>query len=99
MKLDDTREIPISRKKLVKARIKPPIDFAFGEMSLQQSKNGQCVNDITKRTGLKDENFQLAKGAEWIRSSPCTCTGITCPVRDVPPNAQGARRRESWLEQ
>ena len=58
LEADDAGQITIAFDERSERGINPPENFRVAEVLLQQTQDGQGVDDIAEGTGFEDENFQ-----------------------------------------
>ena len=59
---DDAGEVGVSFEEGGEGRVNPPMDLGVGPVALEQTQDGQRLDDVAKGTGFEDENFQVWVG-------------------------------------
>jgi hypothetical protein len=58
---DQSSQIRISLQERGEGGIDPPENVRRPEMTFEQTEHGQSLNDIAKRAGFENEDFQMKK--------------------------------------
>ncbi len=59
--VDQPCQIRISLQERGERRIDPPENVRLAEMTFEQTEHGQSLNDVAKRAGFENEDFQMKK--------------------------------------
>ena len=68
LKADQSRQIRIAFQQWREGGINPPENFPFSKMLFEQTQHGQGLNDITKRAGFENEDFQI-EVVKWRKNN------------------------------
>ncbi len=55
----DAGEVWIAIEERDEIGVQPPVDFAFGQVPLEQTQNRQSLDDVTQRARFENEYLQL----------------------------------------